>query len=308
MLKEALFGSHRDYTEGNLNSAIVLLSIPMILEMMMESLFGIVDVFFVSRLGANAVATVGYTESLLTLIFGVAIGLSMATTAFVARRIGEKDPEGASDAAVQAIALGVIFSIVVGIIGILSARTMLGWMGAAPDVLANSRYTQTMLGGSLVIFMLFLINAIFRGAGDASLAMRTLWLANAINIVLDPCLINGWGPFPHLGVQGAAVATTTGRGIGVLFQLWQLGNGKNRIVVRASQVRFHVGLMMRMLRVSATGIIQFLVATASWLGLMRIVSTFGSAAVAGYTIAIRLIIFTILPSWGFSNAAATLVG
>jgi putative MATE family efflux protein len=308
MLKEALFGSHRDFTEGSLNSAIVLLAIPMILEMMMESLFGIVDVFFVSRLGANAVATVGYTESLLTLIFGVAIGLSMATTAFVARRIGEKDPEGASDAAVQAIALGLIFSVAVGIIGVVSARSLLGLMGATPEVIANARYTQTMLGGSLVIFMLFLINAIFRGAGDASLAMRTLWLANAINIVLDPCLINGWGPFPHLGVQGAAIATTTGRGIGVLFQLWQLGNGKNRIMVRAPQVRFHFGLMLRMLRVSATGIIQFLVATASWLGLMRIISTFGSAAVAGYTIAIRMIIFTILPSWGFSNSAATLVG
>jgi putative MATE family efflux protein len=308
MLKEALFGSHRDYTEGPLNSAIVLLAIPMILEMVMESLFGIVDVFFVSRLGANAVATVGYTESLLTLIFGVAIGLSMATTAFVARRIGERDADGASDAAVQSIGLGVIFSVVVGILGILSAHKLLGLMGASPQVIANATYTRTMLGGSLVIFMLFLINAIFRGAGDASLAMRTLWLANAFNIVLDPCLINGWGPFPHLGVQGAAVATTTGRGIGVLFQLWQLGNGRNRIVVRAAQVRFHFGLMMRLLRVSSTGMIQFLVATASWLGLVRIVSTFGSAAVAGYTIAIRMIIFTILPSWGFSNSAATLVG
>ena len=308
MLKEALFGSHRDFTKGNLNSAIILLSIPMILEMAMESLFGVVDVFFVSRLGANAVSTVGFTESLLTLIFGVAIGMSMATTAFVARRIGEKDPEGASDAAVQSIVLGLIFSVVFGAVGIVSARWLLGVMGASPEVMANARYTRTMLGGSLMIFMLFLINAIFRGAGDASLAMRTLWLANAINIVLDPCLINGWGPFPRLGVFGAAVATTTGRGIGVLFQLWQLGNGKNRIMVRASQVRINLEVMLRLLRVSIAGILQFLIATASWLGLMRIISTFGTAAVAGYTIAIRMVIFTILPAWGFSNSAATLVG
>ncbi len=308
MLKEALFGSHQDYTEGSLNRAIVLLSIPMILEMVMESLFGIVDVFFVSRLGANAVATVGYTESLLTIFFGVAIGLSMATTAFVARRIGEKDPEGAAESAVQAIGAGLIISAVFGAIGIFGAPALLRIMGASPAILANVRYTKLMLGGSVVIFLLFLINAIFRGAGDASLAMRTLWLANGINIVLDPCLINGWGPFPHLGVFGAAVATTTGRGIGVAFQLWQLGSGLNRVSIRWAQVKLKPALMLRLLRVSATGIVQFLLATASWLGMVRIISTFGSAAVAGYTIAVRIIIFTILPAWGFSNAAATLVG
>lgn len=308
MLKEALFGSHQDFTEGSLNRAIILLSIPMILEMVMESLFGIVDVFFVARLGATAVATVGYTESLLTLIFGVAIGLSIATTAFVARRIGEKDPEGAAVAAVQAIALGVIASVIFGAIGIATAPRLLDLMGAAPAVRANAIYTRTLLGGSVVIFLIFLINAIFRGAGDAALAMRTLWLANAINIVLDPCLINGWGPFPHLGVLGAAVATTTGRGIGVVFQFWQLGRSRNRITIRRSQIRLYPKIMLRLLRVSATGIVQFLVATASWLGLVRIISTFGSSAVAGYTIAVRMIIFTILPSWGFSNAAATLVG
>ncbi len=308
MLKEALLGTHQDFTEGSLGRAIVLLAIPMILEMVMESLFGIVDVFFVSRLGSDAVATVGLTESLLTVVFGVAIGLSIATTAFVARRTGEKDREGAAEASFQAILLGLVVSAIVGIIGVAKAPHLLHLMGGTPSVQANSRYTQLILGGSAVIFLLFLINAIFRGAGDAVLAMRTLWLANAINIVLDPCLINGWGPFPRLGVFGAAVATTTGRGIGVLFQLWQLGSGKNRVVIRREQVRLNIDVMVKLLRVSATGIVQFLVATASWIGLVRVISTFGSPVVAGYTIAIRLIIFTILPSWGFSNAAATLVG
>jgi putative MATE family efflux protein len=308
MLKEALLGSHQDFTKGDLNRAILLLAIPMILEMCMESLFGIVDVFFVSRLGADAVATVGLTESLLTLVFGVAIGLSMATTAFVARRVGEHDNVGAANAAVQAIILGLLVSLAVGIVGIAYAPHLLHLMGSTPTVEANSRYTQIMLGGSAAIFMLFLINAIFRGAGDAALAMRTLWLANAINIVLDPCLINGWGPFPKLGVLGAAVATTTGRTIGVLFQLWQLGSSKNRINVRPNQVRLNPIVMWKLLKVSFTGILQFLVATASWMALVRIVSFFGSAAVAGYTIALRLLIFTILPSWGFSNSAATLVG
>jgi putative MATE family efflux protein len=308
MLKEALFGTHQDFTQGDLNRAIILLAIPMVLEMAMESLFGIVDVFFVSRLGADAVATVGLTESLLTLIFGIAIGLSVATTAFVARRTGEKDPNGAAEVSVQAILTGLIVSALVGTIGIMEAPRLLHIMGASAAVEANSRYTQLMLGGSAVIFLLFLINAIFRGAGDAALAMRALWIANAINIVLDPCLINGWGPFPRLGVFGAAVATTTGRGIGVLYQFWQLGSGKNRVVIRRNQARFNAPLMWRLLRVSFTGIIQLLIVTASWVGLVRIVSTFGSAAVAGYTIAIRMIIFTILPSWGLSNAAATLVG
>ena len=308
MLKEALFGSNYDFTEGDLNRAIVLLAIPMILEMAMESLFGVVDVFFVSRLGSDAVATVGLTESLLTLVFGVAIGLSMATTAFVARRTGEKDPEGAAESSFQAILLGLFISAVVGAIGILKAPELLHVMGSTAAVEANSRYTQVMLGGSAVIFLLFLINAIFRGAGDASLAMRTLWLANGINIILDPCLINGWGPFPRLGVLGAAVATTTGRGIGVLYQLFALSSGANRIVIRRAQMRLNLPVMWNLLRVSSTGIAQFLIANASWMALIRIVSSFGSAAVAGYTIAVRLLIFAILPSWGLSNAAATLVG
>ena len=308
MLKEALLGTHQDFTEGDLNRAIVLLAIPMILEMAMESLFGIVDVFFVSRLGPDAVATVGLTESLLTLVFGIAIGLSMATTAFVARRIGEKDPDGASNTAVQAILLGLAVSAVVAVIGIWKAPALLHLMGSTAAVEANSLYTQVLLGGSSVIFLLFLINAIFRGAGDASLAMRTLWIANGINLVLDPCLINGWGPFPKLGVLGAAVATTTGRTIGVLFQLWALGSGTNRIVVSRRQARLNLAVMWNLLKVSITGIVQFLIVTASWVALVRIISAFGSAAVAGYTIGVRIIIFTILPAWGLSNAAATLVG
>ena len=308
MLKEALFGSHYEFTEGDLNRAIVMLAIPMILEMAMESLFGVVDVFFVSRLGPDAVSTVGLTESLLTLVFGVAIGLSMATTAFVARRMGEKDPKGAAASSVQAILLGLLISAVVGIIGILKARALLHLMGSSPAVEANARYTQVMLGGSAVIFLLFLINAIFRGAGDASLAMRALWIANGFNLILDPCLINGWGPFPRLGVLGAAVATTTGRGIGVLFQLWALSSGANRIVIRRAEMRLDLPVMLNLLRVASTGMVQFLVATASWVALIRIVSSFGSAVVAGYTIAVRLLVFAILPSWGLSNAAATLVG
>jgi putative MATE family efflux protein len=308
MLKEALLGTHQDFTEGDIRRGIVLLAIPMILEMAMESLFGIVDVFFVSRLGADAVATVGLTESLLTLVFGVAFGLSMSTTAFIARRIGEKDPEGASKTAVQAILLGLVISAVVAVIGITRAPSLLHLMGATPSIEANARYTQIMLGGSAAIFLLFLINAIFRGAGDATLAMRALWIANGINIVLDPCLINGWGPFPRLGVLGASVATTTGRSIGVLFQLWQLSSGKHRVVVRPRHIRLDLPVLWKLLKVSITGILQLLVVTCSYLGLVRIVSIFGSAAIAGYTIAFRMIIFTILPAWGLSNAAATLVG
>jgi putative MATE family efflux protein len=309
LLREALDGQHRDFTIGPLNRAIILLAIPMVLEMAMESLFGVVDGFFVARLGQDAVATVGFTESLLALVFGVAIGLSLSTTAMVARRIGEKDAAGAAVAAVQAIALGFGVSLVTGAVGVFFAPHLLTLMGASSSIILNgSRYTALMLGSSGVIFLLFLNNAIFRGAGDPALAMRALWVANAINIVLDPCLINGWGPFPRLGVLGAAVATTTGRGVGVLYQFWMLGRGASRIVVGRHQLRIDPAILWRLLRVSINGILQFLVATASWLGLVRIISLFGSAAVAGYTIAIRLFVFVILPSWGLSNAAAALVG
>jgi putative MATE family efflux protein len=309
LIREALAGSQRDLTQGNLRHAIVVLAIPMILEMLMESLFGVVDMFFVARLGVDSLATVALTESCLVLVFGIAMGLSMATTAFIARRIGEKDPEGAAVSAVQAIAVGLLISLVVGVAGMLYAPQILSVMGASPSVIqVGTAYTRILLGGSVTIFLLFLINAIFRGAGDAALAMRALWFANGINIVLDPCLINGWGPFPHLHVMGAAVATTTGRGLGVLLQIFLLFGGYSRVRVHAAQVRLNIPVLWRLLKVSFTGILQFVIATASWTGLVRLCATFGSAPVAGYTVAIKIFMFVILPSWGLSNSAATLVG
>ena len=308
-LKEAVRGSHQDYTEGNLNRAILLLAVPMVLEMVLESLFAVVDVAFVGRLGADAVATVGLTESMLSLVFAVGMGLSLSTTAMVARRIGEKDPEGAADAAVQAIFLGFILSLTIGVPCFLFAPNLLRLMGATPQIIAvGSGYTRICLGGSCAVLLLFLNNAIFRGAGDAAIAMRLLWVSNIINLVLDPCLIFGLGPFPRLGVTGAALATFTGRSIGVVYQFYRLFKGTERIRVLARQVRIHVEVLWRLVRVSLTGILQFAIAHTSWIGLVRIVSTFGAAALAGYTIAIRIVIFVILPSWGLSNAAATLVG
>jgi putative MATE family efflux protein len=269
----------------------------------------VVDVAFVGRLGADAVATVGLTESMLTLVFSVSMGLSLSTTAMVARRIGEKDPEGAADAAVQAIFLGLIISLAVGLPCLIFAPDLLRVMGATPQIVAvGSGYTRICLGGSCAVLLLFLNNAIFRGAGDAAIAMRLLWLSNIINLILDPCLIFGLGPFPKLGVTGAALATFTGRSIGVMYQFYRLFKGTERIRVLARQIRIHVEVLWKLLRVSLTGILQFAIAHTSWIGLVRIVSTFGAAAVAGYTIAIRIVIFVILPSWGLSNAAATLVG
>lgn len=308
-VREAIAGSHQDFTVGSIPRAIALLAIPMVLEMMMESLFGIVDIFFVAKLGRESIASVALTESMLTLIFGVAMGLSMATTAMVARRIGEKDPEGAAIAAVQSIGIGLLISSLIGIAGAWNAPRLLALMGADAGVVrAGSRYTAALLGGTGSIFMLFLINGIFRGAGDAAIAMRTLWLANCINIVLDPCLINGWGPFPRMGVTGAAIATTTGRSIGVIYQLWRLMSGSGRVTIHRRQIRVNLDALLRLLRVSLSGMVQFLIATASWMGMVRIMAVFGSAALAGYTVAIKIIIFAILPSWGMSNAAATLVG
>jgi len=307
---EALRGSHQDYTAGNLNRAILLLAIPMVMEMVLESLFAVVDVFWVAHVGADAVATVGLTESLLMLVFAVGMGLSLSTTAMVARRIGEKDPEDAAVAAVQAIFLGLAVSFLIGVPCFIYAPNLLKLMGASPDIIATgSWYARIALGGgSGAVVLLFLNNAIFRGAGDAAIAMRLLWVSNIINLALDPCLIFGLGPFPRLGVTGAALATFTGRSIGVLYQFYRLTKGTERIRVLTRQIRLNMEVLWRLLRVSATGIVQFTIANTSWIGLVRIVSIFGAAALAGYTIAIRIVIFVILPSWGLSNAAATLVG
>jgi putative MATE family efflux protein len=308
-VREALRGSHQDFTTGSLNRAILLLAIPMVLEMVLESLFAVVDVFWVGRIGANAVATVGLTESMLTLVFAVAMGLSLSTTAMVARRIGEKNPEAAAVAGVQAIFLGLATSVIVGLPCLFLAPRLLRLMGATPEIVAvGSNYARIALGGNGVVLMLFLNNAIFRGAGDAAIAMRLLWVSNIINLILDPCLIFGWGPFHRFGVTGAALATFTGRGIGVLYQFYRLLRGTERIRVQQRQIRLNFGVLARLLRLSLTGIVQFIIAQTSWIGLVRIVSLFGAAAVAGYTIAIRIVIFIILPSWGLSNAAATLVG
>jgi putative MATE family efflux protein len=308
-LLEAIRGSHQDYTTGSLNRAILLLAVPMILEMVLESLFAVVDVFWVGRLGANAVATVGITESLLSLIFAVGMGLSLSTTAMVARRIGEKDPEGAAVASVQAIILGLVTSILIGVPCWIFAPQLLQLMGASPEIVTTGAgYTRIALGGGGVVLMLFLNNAIFRGAGDAAIAMRLLWVSNILNLILDPCLIFGLGPFPRLGVTGAALATFTGRGIGVAYQFYRLLRGTERIRILVRQLRLNLGVLWRLVRVSFTGILQFAIAHTSWIGLVRIVSVFGANALAGYTIAIRIVVFLILPSWGLSNAAATLVG
>jgi putative MATE family efflux protein len=308
-LRQALAGTHQDFTRGSLNRAVTLLAIPMVLEMTMESVFAICDAFFVSRLGADALATVGLAESMLTLIYGVAMGLSMATTAIVARRIGEKRPKAAGEAAVQAMTVAAVISLAVGIPAFLLAPRLLSLMGASQEIVAvGSGYTRLLLGTNLVIMLLFVNNAVFRGAGDASLAMRTLWLANGLNVILDPCLIFGLGPFPELGLTGAAVATTIGRGTGVLYQLWVLAGGRSRIVVGRDELHLRPSVLRRLARLATTGSAQFLVATASWVVLVRIISTFGGTAVAAYTLAIRIILFALLPAFGISNAAATLVG
>jgi len=308
-VREALRGTHQDFTAGNLNRAILLLAIPMVLEMVLESLFAVVDVAWVGRLGASAVATVGLTESMLSLVMAIGMGVAMSTTAMVARRIGEKDPEDAAIAGVQGIGVGLGVSLALGIPAGFFAPQLLSLLGATPEIVSvGSGYARIALGGCGAIVMLFLNNAIFRGAGDAAIAMRLLWVSNIINLVLDPCLIFGLGPFPHMGVTGAALATFTGRSIGVLYQFYRLLKGTERIHVLARHLRLNLRVMLRLLRVSLTGMLQFAIANASWIGLVRIISLFGAAAVAGYTVAIRIVIFFILPAWGLSNAAATLVG
>jgi len=305
----AVTGKETEFTTGSIRKAIFMLSIPMILEMMMESIFAIVDIAYVSQVSVNAVATIGLTESVITLVYAVAIGLSMAATAVVARRIGEKDVEGARESAVQAIALGILVSVLVGITGFLYAKEILALMGAEPDLIAEGYgYTQLLIGGNITILLLFLINAIFRGAGDASIAMWALVLSNGLNIILDPIFIFGWGPIPEYGVMGAAIATNIGRGTAVLFQLAVLFFGWGRIQIGFRDMVLRLKVMLNLIKVSLGGIAQFLIGTSSWVFLMRMMSEFGSEVLAGYTIAIRVMLFTLMPSWGISNAAATLVG
>jgi putative MATE family efflux protein len=309
LFKQAVTGAEKDFTTGSINRAIFLLSVPMILEMVMESLFAVVDAFFVGKLGENALATVGLTESVLTIIYSIAMGLAMATTATIARRIGEKNKDEAAHVAMQAIYLGGIFAVAVGILGFAFARDILRLMGARPEVVAaNYHYTQIMMGSNIIIVLLFLINGIFRGAGDASVAMRSLWLANILNIILCPTLINGLGPIPALGLKGAAIATTIGRGCGVLYQLYNLNTGKSIIRIARKHLDFSARIIWALTKQGAGVAWQFLINSASWIVLARIIASFGTEAVAGYTIGIRVIIFTLLPAWGMSNAAATLVG
>jgi putative MATE family efflux protein len=306
---EAVKGTHQDFTQTSIGRAVFLLAIPMVLEMIMESLFALVDVFWVTRLGPNAIATVGLTESMLTLVFSIALGVSLPTTAMVARRTGEKDPEGAATAAAQSIFLGIGIALVTGLPSMFFAHELLSLMGADQVLIAGGHhYTEIVFGGTTVVILLFLNNAIFRGAGDASIAMRVLWFSNLINLVLDPCFIFGLGPFPALGVTGAAVATLIGRSCGVVYQFWVLTNGTSRVRLRARHLRVDPAIIRSLIRVSATGVSQFLIAHTSWLVLVRIISSFGSLAVAGYTIGIRIFMFIVLPSWGMSGAAATMVG
>ncbi len=305
----ALHGEESEFTSGSINKAIFLLSVPMILEMMMEALFAVVDVFYVSKVSVDAVATVGLTESVMMIVYSIAIGLSMAATAVVSRRIGEKEYKKAGDAAFQSMLIGALFSVVIAVIGILFAEDILRLMGGSEILIANGfGYTKIMLGGNLCIILLFLINAIYRGSGDASMAMRSLWIANGLNIILDPVFIFGVGPIPAFGVEGAAIATTIGRSLGVFYQLFGLLNGQRIIKLGIENVKVRFETIKRIFYIGLGGMGQFLIESASWLFLVRIISEFGSAALAGYTIAFRIIVFTILPSWGMANAAATLVG
>jgi putative MATE family efflux protein len=308
-LKDAIRGSEADYTKIDLKRAIFLLAVPMILELIMESTFAVVDIYFVSQLGASATATVGLTETYLFLLYSLAMGLAMAVTAIIARRIGEQKKEDAGTAAIQSIFLGLLCSIPFTIAGIFFAQELLTLMGAdAWSIEHGYGYTQWMLGGNIVIVLLFVINAIYRGAGDAAIAMRVLWIANGINILLDPLLIFGWGPIPGFGIEGAAMATTIGRGTGVLIQMWTLFKGGKHIRVKLSQLYWDGKTILNIVRTSLGGVGQMIVAMTSWIFLMRILADVGSEAVAGSTIAIRIMMFTLMPAWGLSNAAATLVG
>lgn len=309
LFRHAVRGTGGDPTKGPVRRAIILLAVPMVLEMAMESIFAVVDIFFVSRLGDEAMAGVAITESLMTILYTVAIGLSIGVTAMVSRRIGEGDPDGAARATVQAVILGSLIAVVIGVVGVMFDEELLRLMGADEATIAASvPYTRILLGFNIVILLLFLQNAAFRGAGDAAIAMRVLWLANGLNLILDPCLIFGLGPFPELGIQGAAIATTIGRGTAVLVQLYTLLRLGGRLRVAVEHLSVRLSVMWRLIELSATGTFQTFIGMASWLGLVRITAEFGAEALAGYAIAIRIILFALLPAWGLSNAAATMVG
>lgn len=306
---ESIKGTEQDFTKGNLGRAIFLLAVPMVLEMAMESVFAVVDIFFVSKLGSEAVATVGITESVMTILYAISLGLGMGTTALISRRVGEGRLKDASVTAAQSISLGIVLSIPIALAGIYFAPDLLELMGSSKSMVESGyRYPQIIIGFNIVIMLLFIINSIFRGAGDAALSMRVLWISNFINIILDPCLIFGLGPFPELGIAGAAYATVIGRGIGVIVQMYFLFNRKHRISIILADFKVRLKIIIKLIRISLGGIGQFLISTISWIGLVRIMATFGSSVLAGYTIAIRILIFLLLPSWGLSNAAATMVG
>jgi putative MATE family efflux protein len=308
-LKDAIKGTDADYTKIDLKKAILLLAVPMILELVMESTFAVVDIYFVGKLGASAVATVGLTETYLFLLYSIAMGLAMAVTAIIARRIGEHNKEEASKSAIQSIILALMVSVPFTIAGIFFSKDLLALMGGDQWAIDHGfRFTQWMLGSNFIIVLLFVINAIFRGAGDAAIAMRVLWIANGINIILDPLLILGWGPIPALGIQGAAIATTIGRGVGVAVQLWALAKGGKHIQAKLSQFKLESKILLNIIKTSLGGVGQMIVAMTSWIFLMRILADVGSEAVAGSTIALRIMLFTLMPAWGMSNAAATLVG
>ncbi len=308
-IRESLRGSDLDFTDAPLGRSVILLAIPMVLEMVMESIFAVTDIFFVSKLGSAAVAAVGLTESLLALVYALAMGLGMAVTAVVSRRIGEKHADGAAHAAAQGVLFGVVLAAGLGLFGFLNAPRLLARMGASPEVLTiGTGFARVMLGGEATVILLFVLNAAFRGAGDPAIAMRVLWISNAINIVLGPCLIFGVGPLPRLGVTGAAVATTIGRGTGALIAFVALVRPNHRLHVEWRHFCPDLAIIRSLLDIGSAATLQFLVGSTSWIGMMRIVSTFGSVALAGYTIAIRVVIFAILPAWGLANAAATMVG
>ena len=302
-------GTRHDFTSGSIVRAIALLAIPMVLEMLAQSLFGIVDVFFVGRLGPAAVAAVGIIDSLMVIIYTIGMGLAMAATALVARRIGEQDPETASLTAFQVLILGFAVSIPVALLGIFFTPDLMRLMGATEEVIqVGGPYGAIIFGFNFLILFLFIINATFRGAGDAVMAMLVLWLANLINILLDPALIFGWGPFPELGIRGAAIATCIGRGVGVIFQMYLLVRGSGRVKIAIQSMKLHVSIIRRIVIVALPATIQYFIGSASWIFIFWIIARFGTDAVAGYTIAIRIFIFALLPSWGMGNAAATLVG